>query len=130
MFNLRATKAEIEKKIQALNQELEVINRALEIQSKHNSVKPDAVEPDLDKFNNGKAFAEPEEIEKAILATKDSFKAEDVPAIVTKMFPHRTECAQNAVPTVLYQLIKREKLEYVRERAGRRPAIYRVSHKH
>jgi hypothetical protein len=130
MQNLKVIKVEIENKIQALNQELEVINRALEIQSKHSSTKSEVIESDLEQFKNGNAFPEPEEIEKAILGIKESFKAEDVPAFVVKTFPHRTKCSKNAVATGLYQLIKNGKLEYVRKRAGRRPAIYRVKQKH
>lgn len=123
MQNLKVIKAEIEEKIRGLQNDLDVVNNALKIQKKHSGAK--FVNGDFPTEDN---FPSNEEIEEAILKIKAEFRAKQVPAIIQKTFPDRTRCSPNAVAFALHKLIKEKKLEYVRERAGRTPAIYIRKH--
>ena len=126
MQNLKLLKRKIEAEIESLNAELDTINKALEIQSKH--AKPGRFDIDLKSVKSGNGFADPEEIEKAIMGITGDFQSEDVPKHMQEILAGKT-ASSNAIGTALHQLIKAGKLQYVRERAGRRPAIYRKAGK-
>ncbi len=55
------------------------------------------------------------------------FQKEDVRDALNAAYPNKAKCTDNEIAVVLYKLIKDEKLRYVRERKGRRPAIYHKS---
>jgi len=123
MQNLKVIKAELEEKIEDLNEELEVINKALEIQEKHSSKSKENGAGFAKNVNPEKRFAQPEEIEKAILAIDGDFKAKEVEEAIKSV--RKLNIGPNAVAIALFKLVNQTKqIEYIRERSGRTAAIY------
>lgn len=123
MQNLKVAKSEIEAKIKILVEELEVINRALNIQEKYGkNGKDSGHEKNATSITRG-SFLDSDEIEAAILSINGNFKLKDIEEAASSMFSNK-RVSRNAISTVLLKLIGEKKLEYVRERSGRTPAIY------
>ena len=114
MNELQILKKELLKK-------LDTINEALQIQAewnqsgKNGDTKPISLDSD--------------DIEKVILGMDGNFSAKEIPQAIRKQFKRKPDYKDSVIPTVLYKLVSDGKLEYVRERSGRKAAIYRRTHK-
>jgi hypothetical protein len=102
-----------------LEGELEIIRKAIEIQSNHSETSKNGfaklVILDVDK------------IEEIIMEIEGDFNADDVRAKIAEKFEDKASYEKSRIGTALFRLVSAKKLEYVSERSGRKPAIY---HKH
>jgi hypothetical protein len=124
MSELKLLLKQIDERMNVLQHQRGILQQALEVEKNLKSNNGDDSVFQIQNSRSSQVFPEPEEIEKAILKITGNFKADEAMLAVTGMFPEKQTPPGNAVATVLYQLIKSDKLRYVRERAGRRPAIY------
>jgi hypothetical protein len=123
MQDLKQLIQEIDDQMTSLQSKRNVLLQAMEIEKELKSGAPMSVIPD-GALRRRDVFPEPEEIEKAILTLKGEFKSEDAAYAVKEMFPEKKKSPKTSISTVLYQLIQSKKLKYVRERQGRRGAVY------
>lgn len=121
MQNLKELKKQLEDQIQELHNKVNIIDQAILISE--NPTGSGMLDSVAEARRSATSFLEPEEIEKAILKINSDFKNSDVPDELKATCPGRN-FSDNAINTALHQLIKAKKLRYVRERKGRRPAIY------
>ncbi len=126
MSELNLLLQRIDQQIAILEKEKLAVKEVLKIESRHKNGNTKAfIDEMLNSRNSDSAaiFAEPEEIERAILKINGNFKLKDIPASILTMFPKKT-FTKNAITTTLNRLINTKKLYFVQERNGRTPAIY------
>ncbi len=124
MAELTSLLQQIDNQIAALQSKRTTLTEALKIKDEFKNNSLIEAIPDLENSPRSQIFLEPEEIEKAILKISGNFKTGDVQDALNAAYPNKAKCSKNAIATALYRLIKTNKLRYIRERAGQRPAIY------
>lgn len=125
MAELTSILQQLDEQISALQSKRNILTEALKIEREIKNTPLTDSTPNLENSRRSQIFLEPEEIEKTILKMNGEFKADDVQDALNVAYPNKAKCSKTAVATSLYRLIQLNKLKYVRERAGRRPAIYR-----
>jgi len=107
-----------------LERQLSVINEALKIHSKLKESNGNENRSDVETTEDRRTFLSSEDIERAIMEINGNFSAKDVPQAVSRKFPDKIHYNENSIASSLHKLITEDKLRYVRERSGRKGAIY------
>lgn len=125
MENTKEIKKKLEMQLGQIQRDLAIIAEYERIGERYSDENVAKFNSELAKMKSGESFLDQEEIEKIILKMKGDFKNTDVAAKLEEVFPNAT-VSKSAIQTALYRLKQLKKIMYVREREGRRPAIYRV----